>query len=88
VIIYLFFSSPFKTGTSGASRLCKAAFLHRFREACVLIRNPALAQVRTYREAKEKAVSYVQAKETLVHFLAENYGYWIKKPIEVELFQQ
>lgn len=78
--------SPFKTGTTGASRLCKAGFLFRFNDLAKLSQQPTLLSLATYYEAKQASVDYQTAKTTLYNHVASNgFGHWIKKPREIEM---
>nr|XP_056711630.1 adenosine deaminase domain-containing protein 1 [Euleptes europaea] len=81
-------SSPFKSGISMASRLCKAAMLSRFN---LLVkeskRNDLLKVAGTYHEAKIKAESYQDAKFLLKTYLEEHgFGPWIVKSPRIEQF--
>ncbi|XP_064006008.1 adenosine deaminase domain-containing protein 1 isoform X2 [Pogoniulus pusillus] len=73
-------SSPFKTGTSMASRLCKAAMFSRCRALAKEAERNDLLQVATYYEAKMQSKLYQKAKNLLQSFLEQrNYGSWIVK---------
>ncbi|NXN09613.1 ADAD1 protein, partial [Indicator maculatus] len=73
-------SSPFKSGTSMASRLCKAAMFSRFRALAKEAERNDLLQVATYHEAKIQSKLYQRAKSLLQSFLEQhNYGSWIVK---------
>uniref|UniRef100_A0ACB8E8T7 Uncharacterized protein n=1 Tax=Sphaerodactylus townsendi TaxID=933632 RepID=A0ACB8E8T7_9SAUR len=81
-------SSPFKSGITMASRLCKAAMLSRFN---LLVkeskRNDLLKAAGTYHEAKVMAESYQDAKYLLKTYLEEHgYGPWIVKSPRIEDF--
>ncbi|NXM77467.1 ADAD1 protein, partial [Serilophus lunatus] len=80
-------SSPFRSGASLASRLCKAAMFSRFR---LLVREAArrdLLHIPTYREAKVKSQLYQQAKGLLQSYLEQHsYGSWIVKSPHIEQF--
>ncbi|XP_074848046.1 adenosine deaminase domain-containing protein 1 isoform X2 [Carettochelys insculpta] len=80
-------SSPFKSGTSMASRLCKAAMLSRFRLLAKEAKRNDLLEVSTYHEAKVKSVSYQEAKRLLKNYLEQHgYGSWILKSPRIEQF--
>ncbi|KAL8206996.1 UNVERIFIED_CONTAM: Adenosine deaminase domain-containing protein 1 [Gekko kuhli] len=81
-------SSPFKSGITMASRLCKAAMLSRFN---LLVkeskRDDLLKAAATYHEAKFTAESYQEAKNLLKAYLEEHgYGLWIVKSPRIEHF--
>ncbi|XP_077156521.1 adenosine deaminase domain-containing protein 1 isoform X2 [Paroedura picta] len=81
-------SSPFKSGVTMASRLCKAAMLSRFN---LLVkeskRDDLLKAAATYHEAKFTAESYQEAKTLLKTYLEEHgYGSWIVKSPRIEHF--
>ena len=86
--IFLFsHRSPFKTGATGASRLCKAAFLHRFREIARMSKRFQLLEARNYHDVKIQNLPYQEAKKVFVESLENaGYGRWIEKPAEQELF--
>lgn len=53
------FRSPFKSGSALASRLCKAAMLHRFRLVAKETQRQDLLATSSYREAKvRKTVAF------------------------------
>ncbi|NXS95375.1 ADAD1 protein, partial [Jacana jacana] len=80
-------SSPFKSGTSMASRLCKAAMLSRFRLLAKKAERSDLLQVATYHEAKIQSELYQQAKNLLQSYLEQHsYGPWILKSPHSEQF--
>ncbi|XP_023930977.1 adenosine deaminase domain-containing protein 1, partial [Lingula anatina] len=80
-------SSPFKTGATLASRMCKAGFFHRYKEIAKMAKKHHLLKVNTYRDAKLSAQSYQQAKQVFYHYLqAGGWGSWVVKPPEQELF--
>ncbi|XP_005290331.2 adenosine deaminase domain-containing protein 1 isoform X1 [Chrysemys picta bellii] len=80
-------SSPFKSGTSMASRLCKAAMLNRFKLVSKEAKRSDLLEASTYHEAKIKSTLYQEAKHLLKSYL-EQYGYgsWIVKSPHIEQF--
>jgi len=81
--------SPFRTGQSGASRLCKAGFLHRFRELAKVADRTDLLRAPNYRDAKKLNEVYEAAKNVFRTQLRDRgYGYWVTKPVEQELFKQ
>ncbi|NXN29443.1 ADAD1 protein, partial [Nycticryphes semicollaris] len=80
-------SSPFKSGASMASRLCKAAMLSRFRSLAKKAERSDLLQVATYHEAKIQSELYQQAKKLLQSYLEQHsYGSWILKSPHSEQF--
>ncbi|KAM6400752.1 adenosine deaminase domain-containing protein 1 [Pluvialis apricaria] len=80
-------SSPFKSGTYMASRLCKAAMFSRFRLLAKKAERDDLLQVATYREAKIQSELYQQAKNLLQSYLEQHsYGSWIVKSPHSEQF--
>ncbi|XP_046772855.1 adenosine deaminase domain-containing protein 1 isoform X3 [Gallus gallus] len=82
-------SSPFKSGSSMASRLCKAAMLSRFKCLAARAKRTDLLQVATYREAKVKSNLYQEAKKLLHSYLEQHgYGSWIVKSPHIEQFTE
>ncbi|NXP03830.1 ADAD1 protein, partial [Thinocorus orbignyianus] len=80
-------SSPFKSGASMASRLCKAAMLSRFRLLAKKAERGDLLRVQTYHEAKIQSELYQQAKNLLQKYLEQHsYGSWILKSPHSEQF--
>ncbi|XP_063192846.1 adenosine deaminase domain-containing protein 1 [Chroicocephalus ridibundus] len=80
-------SSPFKSGTYMASRLCKAAMFSRFRLLAKKAERNDLLQVATYHEAKIQSELYQQAKNLLQSYLEQHsYGSWIVKSPDSEQF--
>ncbi|XP_067386325.1 adenosine deaminase domain-containing protein 1 isoform X2 [Emydura macquarii macquarii] len=80
-------SSPFKSGTSMASRLCKAAMLSRFKLLTKEAKRNDLLEASTYHEAKIKSASYQEAKHLLKIYLEQHgYGSWIVKSPYIEQF--
>lgn len=72
--------SPFKSSSALASRLCKAAMLHRFKLLAKEAARPELLNTSSYREAKMMAKSYQEAKTILQEHLAEQgFGRWPSK---------
>lgn len=61
------FRSPFKSGSALASRLCKAAMLHRFRLVAKENQRQDLLATSSYREAK--------VRETVALFLGALLSY-------------
>lgn len=57
-----FYSSPHVAGPTGASRLCKAGFLHRFRELAKLTKQHQLYNLASYASAKKSSQKYQTAK--------------------------
>ncbi|NXJ06962.1 ADAD1 protein, partial [Odontophorus gujanensis] len=82
-------SSPFKSGSSMASRLCKAAMLSRFKCLAAQAKRNDLLQVATYHEAKIKSNLYQEAKKLLRSYLEKHgYGSWIVKSPRIEQFTE
>ncbi|NXV13338.1 ADAD1 protein, partial [Cepphus grylle] len=80
-------SSPFKSGTYMASRLCKAAMFSRFRLLAKKAERNDLLRVATYHEAKIQSELYQQAKNFLQSYLEQHsYGSWIVKSPDSEQF--
>ncbi|XP_070692526.1 adenosine deaminase domain-containing protein 1 [Pempheris klunzingeri] len=72
--------SPFKSGSALASRLCKAAMLHRFKLVAKEAQRQDLLATSTYREAKMMAKSYQEAKNVLkAYLLQQGFGSWLVK---------
>ncbi|KAK1175357.1 adenosine deaminase domain-containing protein 1 [Acipenser oxyrinchus oxyrinchus] len=73
-------SSPFKTGTAMASRLCKAAMLSRFNLVAKEANRQELLEAVTYHEAKMMAKPYQEAKNVLRSYVMQHgFGSWIAK---------
>lgn len=70
------------------SRLCKAAMLKQFKLICSKDeRLKRLLTFETYREMKEKALRFQEAKAVMnKQFKNSGFGVWIKKPRELEMF--
>ncbi|NWH42799.1 ADAD1 protein, partial [Fregata magnificens] len=80
-------SSPFKSGTYMASRLCKAAMFSRFRLLAKEAERNDLLHVATYHEAKIQSELYQEAKNLLQSYLEQHsYGSWIVKSPHIEQF--
>ncbi|XP_032080629.1 adenosine deaminase domain-containing protein 1 [Thamnophis elegans] len=80
-------SSPFKSGISMASRLCKAAMLSRFKLVVKESKREDLHKATTYHEAKIMAESYQGTKYLLKSYLEQHgYGSWIVKSPHIENF--
>ncbi|KAL2304686.1 hypothetical protein Nmel_006638 [Mimus melanotis] len=80
-------SSPFRSGTCLASRLCKAAMFSRFRMLAREAGRAELLQFATYHEAKIKSQLYQEAKSLLQSYLEQHsYGSWIVKSPHIEQF--
>ncbi|XP_048401534.1 adenosine deaminase domain-containing protein 1 isoform X2 [Stegostoma tigrinum] len=81
-------SSPFKSGTSMTSRLCKAAMLSRFYLVAKEANREDLSTVPTYHAAKMMAKSYQEAKVLLKSSLVHHgFGTWLMKNPNAEVFQ-
>nr|KAF6400223.1 adenosine deaminase domain containing 1 [Rousettus aegyptiacus] len=73
-------SSPFKSGVSMASRLCKAAMLSRFNLLASEAKKDDVLEASTYHAAKCMSGSYQEAKTLLKSYLQQHgYGSWIVK---------
>ncbi|XP_053317384.1 adenosine deaminase domain-containing protein 1 [Spea bombifrons] len=82
-------SSPFKSGASMASRLCKAAMLSRFNLLIKEAKREDLNLGLSYYEAKCLSGSYQEAKCLLKsYFEQQGYGSWIVKPNAIEHFTE
>nr|XP_020863920.1 adenosine deaminase domain-containing protein 1 isoform X2 [Phascolarctos cinereus] len=80
-------SSPFKSGMSMASRLCKAAMLSRFNLLAKEAEREDLLEASTYHAAKCMSGSYQEAKTLLKSYLQQHgYGSWIVKSSCIEQF--
>ncbi|XP_042348891.1 adenosine deaminase domain-containing protein 1 [Plectropomus leopardus] len=72
--------SPFKSGSALASRLCKAAMLHRFKLVAKEAQRQDLLTTSSYREAKRMAKPYQEAKNVLRAYLfQQGFGSWLVK---------
>ncbi|KAJ8043208.1 Adenosine deaminase domain-containing protein 1 [Holothuria leucospilota] len=82
-------SSPFKSGATKASRVCKASFLSRFRALCSKVKRPDLAQHPNYFETKAQNRNYNGAKRMLLrHMDLKGFGQWLKMADEVGSFNK
>ncbi|XP_006917813.1 adenosine deaminase domain-containing protein 1 isoform X2 [Pteropus alecto] len=80
-------SSPFKSGVSMASRLCKAAMLSRFNLLASEAKKDDVLEASTYHAAKCMSGSYQEAKTLLKSYLQQHgYGSWIVKSPCIEQF--
>ncbi|XP_041031824.1 adenosine deaminase domain-containing protein 1 [Carcharodon carcharias] len=80
-------SSPFKSGNSMTSRLCKAAMLSRFYLVAKEANREDLSTVPTYHAAKMMAKSYQEAKALLKSSLVHHgFGTWLVKNPNAEVF--
>ncbi|KAM4807716.1 adenosine deaminase domain-containing protein 1 [Rhinophrynus dorsalis] len=80
-------SSPFKSGTSMASRLCKAAMLSRFNLLVKEAKREDVIPGLSYCDAKSLSGNYQEAKCLLKsHFEQQGFGSWIVKPRNLEQF--
>ncbi|KAK1343217.1 hypothetical protein QTO34_015995 [Cnephaeus nilssonii] len=80
-------SSPFKSGVSMASRLCKAAMLSRFNLLAGEAKKEDVLEASTYHAAKCLSGSYQEAKTLLKSYLQQHgYGAWIVKSPCIEQF--
>ncbi|KAK5864426.1 hypothetical protein PBY51_015669 [Eleginops maclovinus] len=75
--------SPFKSGSACASRLCKAAMLHRFKLVAKEAKRQELLETSSYSEAKKMAKAYQEAKNVLREYLLQQgFGAW---PVKVSV---
>ncbi|XP_056420042.1 adenosine deaminase domain-containing protein 1 isoform X4 [Hyla sarda] len=80
-------SSPFKSGRSMASRLCKAAMLSRFNLLVKEAKKEDVFRGLHYHEAKNLSGSYQEAKCLLKsYFEQQGFGPWIVKSKTIEDF--
>ena len=63
ILIVFPHSSPFRANEKGASRLCKAAMLHRFRDVMRMAGKFDMAEIPTYQEAKMACEEYQNVKQ-------------------------
>ena len=69
------------------SRVAKLAMFHEFVELSKATERDDLVRLNSYKEAKEMAVGFQQAKSALFKMcLSKGYGRWMKKPDEEETF--
>lgn len=84
--------SPFRsTKNQGlcASRLCKAAFLFRFRELGRILNHRDMASAPNYFQAKSLAEDYQEVKQKFRHFTHKmGLGHWIQMPKEISMFDK
>ncbi|XP_038164174.1 adenosine deaminase domain-containing protein 1 [Cyprinodon tularosa] len=79
--------SPFQSGPGLASRLCKAAMLHRFRLVAKEAQRQELVTTNCYRELKMMAKPYQEAKGVLRTYLRQQgYGSWLEKLPDCDSF--
>ncbi|XP_008324870.1 adenosine deaminase domain-containing protein 1 [Cynoglossus semilaevis] len=79
--------SPFKSGSALASRLCKAAMLHRFKLVVKEAQRQELLVTSTYGEAKKMAKPYQEAKKVLRAYLSQQgFGSWPIKLSAIDNF--
>lgn len=79
--------SPHKAGPTKASRLCKAGFLHRYKELAKMSCQTYLLKVQSYVEAKQMNKNYQLAKYAFRKHCAQiGIGNWVCKPVEVDQF--
>ncbi|XP_077434654.1 adenosine deaminase domain-containing protein 1 isoform X2 [Vanacampus margaritifer] len=79
--------SPFKSGSALASRLCKAAMLHRFKVVAKEAKREDLLATSSYGEAKSTAKLYQQAKNLLrTYMMQQGFGSWPDKPMVSDNF--
>ncbi|MGH0161668.1 UNVERIFIED_CONTAM: hypothetical protein FKN15_056037 [Acipenser sinensis] len=75
-------TSPFKSGPSLCSRLCKAGLYSAFRAVAKEAGRQELLDLPSYRDAKIKADLYQKAKQQVSHeFISNNAGPWNSKQI-------
>lgn len=88
-MIFYFHSSPHIAGQTKASRLCKAGFLHRFKELAKVTKMYQLLNFASYAAAKQSCRPYQTAKHAFRQHCAQiGIGEWIKVPSEIDRFQK
>ena len=88
-MIFYFHSSPHIAGQTKASRLCKAGFLHRFKELAKVTKMYQLLNFASYAAAKQCCRPYQKAKHAFRQHCAQiGIGEWIKVPSEIDRFQK
>lgn len=88
-MIFYFHSSPHIAGQTKASRLCKAGFLHRFKELAKVTKMYQLLNFASYAAAKQCCRPYQTAKHAFRQHCAQiGIGEWIKVPSEIDRFQK
>ncbi|XP_071789536.1 uncharacterized protein [Asterias amurensis] len=81
--------SPFRSGAVGASRVCKAAFYSRFKNACGMAQRYDLLQGSNYHQSKTMCVDYQHGKQVLTaHLKQKGYGSWLRLPSEIGGFSK
>ncbi|XP_033121580.1 double-stranded RNA-specific adenosine deaminase-like [Anneissia japonica] len=81
--------SPFRSSSSGASRLCKAAFFSRFKSVCQALKREDLVHISNYHNAKSGCEDYNKSKAALLDYLEQNnLGKWVKLPTELSVFNK
>ena len=69
--------------------MCKAGFLHRFRELARTTKQHSLLELRTYADVKGAAHDYQKAKLVLYdHLDGAGKGRWLTKPPELAMFEK
>jgi hypothetical protein len=87
LILSSFNRSPFRTGPKGSSRLCKAGFLHRFKQLAAVKRYPLPSS--QYQALKQAAKEYQLAKVALYDALdGLDTGRWMTNPEELNMFDE
>ncbi|KAK3087990.1 hypothetical protein FSP39_013122 [Pinctada imbricata] len=81
--------SPHQSGQTRASRLCKAGFLHRFKELMKVSKQTQFMCHASYCGAKQASTAYQAAKAAFkAHCSQIGVGAWVKKPRDLEIFQK
>ncbi|KAG8454100.1 hypothetical protein GDO86_000658 [Hymenochirus boettgeri] len=80
-------TSPFRSGSCLASRLCKASMLCRFNLVSKEAKKDDQTPSMSYGEAKLLSGPYQEAKRLLIsYFKHQGYGSWIAKPSIIDTF--
>lgn len=73
--------------SSISSRICKASLYSQFVSLCKMKNRTDLLENKSYKDAKELATSFQQAKQSLYQLCEKKgYGRWMRKPVEQEQF--
>ena len=81
-------SSSIMTTPIGQSRITKSHLFGEFHKVCMLSKCEDLMDHTVYRSAKECSEEYNASKKKLfAEFQDKGFGQWMKKPLEVDLFE-
>ena len=73
---------------SVVSRLCKKSLFTDFSVMCRNLKKDNILDADSYRQVKDKAENYQDAKKALWQkFRSNKAGEWVLKPQEIDLFQ-